>query len=100
MSRYERQKVVVSSLSDGDVFELPRRPGTICRVTFHKLKEDEDGQQIGIIGYDIVEGPLHMPVLYMPADYPITLLLPTTTYVKLTGKDWIESLTEHHGVSE
>lgn len=97
---YERQPVVVSSLQEGDKFELPRRAGTVCQVTFHKLKEDDDGRQIGIIGYDILEGPLHMPVIHLPADYPIMLLLPTTTYVQLSGKDWVEGLTEHHGVSK
>lgn len=100
MSRYERQKVAVGSLQDGDTFELPGHRQAICRVTFTKLKEDEDGREIRMIGYDILEGTLHWPFIYLPIDYPVILLLPTTTYVKLTGKEWVESLTEHHGVAE
>lgn len=100
MSRYERQKVEVSSLQEGDVFELPRRPDTVCKVSYHRLREEEDGQLTGVIGYDIVEGSLHWPWIYLPHDYPITLLLPTTTYVALRGKDWIDGLTEHHGVKK
>lgn len=100
MSRYERQKVEVASLQEGDIFELPRRPGTIVKVSYHRLKEDDEGQRIGMIGYDIVEGPLHWPFIYLPSDYPVTLLLPTTTYVDLRGKDYVASLTEHHGVKQ
>lgn len=100
MSRYERQKVVVASLQDGDVFELPGHYGTVCKVNYHRLKEDEDGRQIGVIGYDIVEGPLRWPWIHLPSDFQIVLLLPTTTYVQLGGKDWVEGLTEHHGVKK
>lgn len=98
MSKYERQQVVVASLQDGDVFELPGRPGTVCKATFTSLKRDEDGREIRIIGYDILEGSLHWPVIYIPMDFPVILLLPTTTYVRLSGKDWVNSLAEHHGV--
>jgi hypothetical protein len=98
MSKYERQKVEVASLQDGDTFELPDHRHAVCRVTFHKLKCDEDGREMRIIGYDILEGTLHWPVLYLPVDYPVILLLPTTTYVKLSGKAFVDSLVEQHGV--
>ena len=97
MSKYDRQRVDVASLQDGDVFELPGR-GAVCKVNYHRLKRDEDGREIGVIGYSILEGSLHWPVIYLPPDFPIILLLPTTTYVTLSGKDWLDSLTEHHGV--
>lgn len=100
MTRYERQKVEVSSLQEGDVFELPRRPGTICKVSYHRLRDEDDGSRLGIIGYDIIEGPLHWPWIYLPSDFQVTLLLPTTTFVQLKGKDWVEGLTEHHGVKK
>lgn len=100
MSRYERQKVDVASLQDGDIFELPGRPDTVCKVSYHRLKEDEDGREIGVIGYDILEGSLHWPVIFLPHDFPINLLLPTTTFVAMSGKDWVNSLAEHHGVSK
>jgi len=92
--KYERQNVEVSSLQDGDLFELPRQPDTVCRVNYHRLKEDDDGRRIGLIGYDILDGPLRWPWIHLPADYPITLLLPITTFVALGGKDWIKSVME------
>lgn len=98
MSRYERQKVEVSSLQEGDIFELPRRAETIVKVSSHRLRREEDGSMLGIIGYDIVEGPLHWPFIYLPHDYKVTLLLPTTTYVALSGRDFVEALKEQHGV--
>lgn len=100
MSKYERQPVVVGSLGEGDTFELPGRPDTVCRVGTTSLKEDEDGRVFRIIMYDILEGPLHWPVIYVPPDFIVMLLLPTTTYVALSGKNWVESLTEQHGVKE
>lgn len=100
MSRYERQPVVVGSLHEGDTFELPGRPDTVCRVGTTSLKEDEDGRQLRILLYDILEGPLHWPVIYVPPDFPVILLLPTTTFIQLSGKDWVESLTEQHGVKD
>lgn len=101
MSKYERQRVVISSLQDGDTFELPGHRHAICRVTFHKLVIDEDdGQEMGLIGYDILEGTLHWPVIRLPMDYPVILLLPTTTYVQLGGKAFIDSLVEHYGVEQ
>lgn len=102
MSRYEQQSVVVSSLQEGDTFRVPL-PGlieSILKVTYHRLREDEDGQRIGVIGFNIVEGPLRFPVIHLPEDFPVILLLPKTTYVHLSGKSWVESLTEHHGVTE
>jgi len=100
MTQYERQQVPVSSLQDGDVFELPRRRDVRCKVSFHKLMDDEDGRRIGVIGFNIIEGSLGRPWISLPADYPIWLLLPTTTYVHLGGKDWMNSLTEQHGVKD
>jgi hypothetical protein len=98
MSKYERQPVDVASLQEGDVFELPKQPGSVCKVSYHNLREEENGQQIGIIGYSILEGNLHWPVIYLPPNFQIMLLLPTTTHVHLSGKDWVQGLTEHHGV--
>jgi hypothetical protein len=98
MSRYERMKVEVRSLGEGDTFEHPARRDTVCRVSHTSLKEDDAGHELRIIGYDILEGGLHWPVTYLPSDYPVILLLPTTTYVQLSGKGFIESLTEQHGV--
>lgn len=100
MSKYERQRVEIVSLQDGDTFELPGHREAICRVTFHKLKQDDDGREMRIIGYDILEGALHWPVMYLPVDYPVVLLLPTTTYVQLSGKAFVDSLTKQHGVSK
>jgi hypothetical protein len=100
MSKYERQPVDVGSLHDGDTFELPTRPDTICRVSHTSLKSEEDGATFHIIGYDIIDGPLHWPVIYCPPGSKVMLLVPTTTYVRMSGKDWVESLTEHHGVKE
>jgi hypothetical protein len=99
MSRYERQPVEVGALSDGDVFELPGKPETVCRVS-HTSLIDEEGRQFRIIGYDILEGPLHWPVIYCPPGYEVILLLPTTSYHYGSGKDWVKSMTEKHGVSE
>lgn len=100
MSQYERQPVDAESLQDGDVFELPGRDGTICKASYTNLVEHDDGRAFKIIGYDIVEGSLHWPVIYLPPNSQVVLLLPTTTYVALSGKDWVDSLTEQHGVKE
>jgi hypothetical protein len=100
MSKYERQPVEVIALQEGDTFELPGRHDTICRASHVSLKEDDSGRQFKIVGYDILEGSLHWPVIYLPPDFMVILLLPTTTYVKLSGKAWVDSLTEHHGVSD
>jgi hypothetical protein len=99
MSGYERSWIPVGSLEVGNVFELPNREDTVCRVDHHSLVEEE-GLHWHIIGYSIIEGRLHWPVIYLPHDYQVVLLLPTTTYVKLSGKEWVDSLTEHHGVKE
>lgn len=98
--KYERQHVEANALADGDTFELPGRPETICRVSHTSLIDEEDGRQFRCIGYNILEGPLHWPVIYCPPGFKVVLLLPTTTYVSLGGKAWVDSLTEHHGVSE
>lgn len=98
MGKYERQMVEVGSLHDGDTFELPSRPDTICRVNHTSLINDDDGTCLRVIGYDIIEGPLHWPVIYCPPGSKVALLLPTTTHVHLSGKDWVNSLTEQHGV--
>jgi hypothetical protein len=94
MSKYEREWVPVASLQVGNSFEHPFRDDTICRVEHHSLVEAQH-----IIGYSIVEGCLHFPVVYLPADFEVIMLLPTTTYVKLSGKEWVDSLTEHHGTT-
>jgi len=99
MSKYERELVPVASLEVGNTFELPYRDDTICRVDHHSLVNRE-GQRFHVIGYSILEGGLHWPVIYLPVDYEVILLIPTTTYIKLGGKDWVKSLTEHHGVKE
>lgn len=99
MSKYERQWIPVASLEVGNVFELPNREDTVCRVDHHSLI-DEESRRFHIVGYSILEGSLHWPVIYLPHDYQVVLLLPTTTYVKLSGKEWVDSLTEHHGVNE
>lgn len=99
MSKYERSFIPVGSLEVGNVFELPNRPETVCRVDHHSLVEEE-GRRFHVIGYSILEGSLHWPCIYLPVDYQVVLLLPTTTYVKLSGKEWVNSLTEHHGVSQ
>jgi hypothetical protein len=99
MSKYERSHAPVGSLQVGDHFELPRRQDTVCRCDHHSLVENDEGSW-HIIGYSIIEGDLHWPVIYLPVDYQVVMLLPTTTYVKLSGKEWVNSLTEHHGVKE
>jgi hypothetical protein len=99
MSRYERQPVEVGALADGDTFELPGRPDTICRVSHTSLVADDE-RELRVIGYDILEGPLHWPVIYCPPGFQVVLLLPTTTYSYGSGKDWVKSMTEKHGVSE
>lgn len=96
--KYDRQLIQMMSLQEGDVFQHPLRDDTLCKVSYANLKQEEH-QQLKIIGYTIVEGQLHWPVLYAPADAEVTLLLPTTTFVQLSGKDWISSLTEEHGTS-
>lgn len=95
MSKYEREFVPVASLEVGNVFEHPFRDDTICKVEHHSLHEE-----CHILGYTIAEGSLHWPVIYLPVDFEVCLLIPTTTFVKLSGKEWIDSLTEHHGVSD
>lgn len=99
MAKYERQFQPVGSLQVGDHFELPNREDTVCRCDHHSLVDDDRGK-FHIIGYSIVEGCLHWPVIYLPVDYQIVMLIPTTTYVKLSGKEWVDSLTEHHGVTD
>lgn len=98
MSKYEREWVSVGSLHEGDHFELPNKPDTICKVE-HTSLSDLGDWPVRIIGYVILEGSLHWPVLYVHPDYQVVLLTPTTTYVHMGGKDWVDSLTEHHGVS-
>jgi len=95
MSKYEREWVPVNSLQVGNSFEHPFRGDTICKVEHHSMHEDQH-----IIGYSIVEGCLHWPVVYLPVGFEVCLLVPTTTFVQLSGKDWINTLTEHHGVKE
>lgn len=91
MPKYERQWVDVASLEVGNSFEHPSRSDTICRCDHHSLHEEE-GRRFHILGYSITEGTLHWPVIYLPVDYQVVLLLPTTTYVKLSGKEWIGTL--------
>lgn len=95
MTKYEREWVDVRSLEVGNSFEHPFRDDTVCRVDHHSLVEDTH-----LIGYSIIDGCLHWPVVYLPPEFQVCLLIPTTTYVKLSGKDWVNSLTEHHGVKE
>jgi hypothetical protein len=97
VSRYERQPVEVGALSDGDTFELPGRPDTICRVSHTSLVADDE-RELRVIGYDILEGPLHWPVIYCPPGFQVVLLLPTTTYSYGSGSAWVKDLTEKHGV--
>jgi hypothetical protein len=99
MSRYERQWVEAEALQDGDTFELPGKPETVCRANYVNLVE-QDEWQYKVIGYDIIEGPLHFPVIHLPPGFRVILLLPTTTYVQMSGKDWVDSLTEQHGVKK
>jgi hypothetical protein len=99
MSRYDRERVDVRSLENGNMFELPGRPETICEVTHTSLVSDDE-REFHIVGYNILEGPLHWPVIYLPPGFEVILLQPTTTYVHLSGKAWVDSLTEHHGVKE
>jgi hypothetical protein len=91
--KYERQLVDFRSLQDGDIFEHPVRDDTICKVTYANLKREEE-QEIKIVQYTIVEGSLHWPVIYLPPEFEVTLLLPTTTYVALSGKAWIDKIKE------
>lgn len=94
MSKYEREWVPVASLEVGNMFDHPFRNNCICECQHHSL---HDGQHL--IGYTIKEGSLHWPVIYLPVDFEVELLIPTTTFVQLSGKDWVNSLTEQHGVS-
>lgn len=99
MSKYEREWVPVNSLEVGNSFEHPFREDTICKVEHHSLVDDDRGK-FHIVGYSIVEGCLHFPAVYLPVDFQVVLLVPTTTFVKLSGKEWVNSLTEHHGVTD
>lgn len=93
--KYDRERVPVRSLEVGTVFEHPFMADTICKCEHHGLREETH-----IIGYTIVEGHLHFPAVYLPPDFEVIMLIPTTTFVQLSGKEWVESLTEHHGVKE
>lgn len=99
MPKYEREWVAVGSLEVGNSFEHPFIPDMVCRVDHHSLV-NRDNIRFHILGYSIIEGHLHWPVIYLPVDFEVILLTPTTTYVKLSGKEWVGSLTEHHGVKE